>query len=565
MVHRTLDRRVLSCLVLLPEWLNDVPMHDAEHSGVLSYCLVQIRTDATGAFVQLAKQPAMTPKHRALRAMPGGDRTAATSSNTRSVRSQHIAISTQVASFCGDLVSVVSAFWIAYLLRYTFEVGGEVSAADRQSFDAFQRPIVIALVVLACVFSLRGIYVLDRSSTFLDNVPAVAGGFTTVMATVVLLAFFMQFNPSRLIFLFTWIIGCVLMVSHRAILAWIRRVLWQRGIGVQRVLVVGSGETGRRIMQALSDAPTRGTRLVGYAATEGPEVTNVAMSGGVRVYRRLGTPDDLPSLVNRHSIDEVIILPAQARAESLVGLMQHCRDLMVKVSVVPDIVQFSLDRVDLAELGGLPLIGVKDASIRGWHALTKRTIDVVASLLILSLAAVPMLVIAIMIKRDTPGPVIYRQERVGKDGRRFQLLKFRCMLADADALWDSLVAESHGADHRLFKLKDDPRVTRTGLWMRRYSLDELPQFLQVLKGDMSLIGPRPPLPREVEGYDEWHLQRLLVQPGLTGLWQVNGRSSLSFDEMVRLDLFYAENWSPWLDAKILLRTIPAVVRGRGAY
>jgi lipopolysaccharide/colanic/teichoic acid biosynthesis glycosyltransferase len=174
-------------------------------------------------------------------------------------------------------------------------------------------------------------------------------------------------------------------------------------------------------------------------------------------------------------------------------------------------------------------------------------------------------IIAVMIKRDSRGPVFYRQTRVGQYGEYFTMMKFRCMITGADQQWSEMVKSIPGADGRLFKDPHDSRLTRVGKVLRRYSIDELPQIFNVLRGEMSMVGPRPPLPGEVDHYDEWHMQRLLVRPGLTGLWQVNGRSNLVFDEMVRLDLYYAENWTPWLDVKILLRTVPAVLTGRGAY
>ncbi|MEA2530981.1 MAG: hypothetical protein QOG89_2625, partial [Thermomicrobiales bacterium] len=170
-----------------------------------------------------------------------------------------------------------------------------------------------------------------------------------------------------------------------------------------------------------------------------------------------------------------------------------------------------------------------------------------------------------LIRRDSPGPILFRQQRVGRNGELFTCLKFRCMIANADEQRAELIRASQGSDPRLFKLPDDPRLTSVGKHLRRWSLDELPQFVNVLRGEMSVVGPRPPLPEEVASYDDWHHQRLLVTPGLTGLWQINGRSNLTFDEMVRLDLYYAEHWSPWLDFKIVMRTAPAIVTQRGAY
>jgi len=175
-----------------------------------------------------------------------------------------------------------------------------------------------------------------------------------------------------------------------------------------------------------------------------------------------------------------------------------------------------------------------------------------------------MALIALAIKLDSPGPILFRQVRVGKGGRHFILYKFRSMVDGAEQQ-QPVLQEVYGRSALLFKLRDDPRVTRVGRFLRRTSLDELPQFFNVLKGEMSVVGPRPPVPAEVAEYQDWHLQRLMVTPGLTGLWQVNGRSDLSFDEMVRLDLYYAEHWSPWLDIKLMLRTVPVVLTGRGAY
>ena len=197
--------------------------------------------------------------------------------------------------------------------------------------------------------------------------------------------------------------------------------------------------------------------------------------------------------------------------------------------------------------------------------MLKRLLDIVVSVTVLTIFAIPMAIFAVLIKRDSEGDVIFRQQRVGRSGDEFTITKFRCMVDGADAQRAALMEQTSGIDPRLFKMEDDPRVTKVGRWLRRYSLDELPQFWQVLKGEMSVVGPRPQLPEEVDQYEDWHRQRLFATPGLTGLWQINGRSDLSFDEMVRLDLYYAEHWSLWLDIKVMLRTVPAVLRGSGAY
>jgi exopolysaccharide biosynthesis polyprenyl glycosylphosphotransferase len=224
----------------------------------------------------------------------------------------------------------------------------------------------------------------------------------------------------------------------------------------------------------------------------------------------------------------------------------------------------TLNRMQVEEVAGVPMIGLKEAGISGLNQLIKRTIDIVFSAMALVLGAPLMALIALMIKMESPGPVLFRQERVGKNGHRFELYKFRSMIQGAEAQQEALRALNE-ADGPLFKIREDPRVTRLGKWLRRLSLDELPQFYNVLRGDMSLIGPRPPLPAEVEQYQEWHKRRLEVSPGITGLWQVSGRSELTFDEMALLDIYYIENWSLSLDTKILWQTVPRVLFGSGAY
>jgi exopolysaccharide biosynthesis polyprenyl glycosylphosphotransferase len=343
-------------------------------------------------------------------------------------------------------------------------------------------------------------------------------------------------------------------------------MLWSRGVFVDRVVVVGAGDLGRRILQALMGIPALGYRVVGFVddALAGDRLS-VATESGLERADWLGTTDDLERIIEGYDVDEVIIaLPATAHGRVL-EVIEHCRRRDVQFKFVPDLLQLSLDRVDLGEVAGVPLIGIKDASIRGVDYAMKRLADIAIAVTVLTLMAIPMAVIAVLVRLDSPGPPLYRQRRVGRNGECFTITKFRCMVENADEQRAELMAMHDHMDPRLFKLRDDPRLTRVGKVLRRFSLDELPQFLNVLSGHMSVIGPRPQLPEEVATYEEWHKQRLLVTPGLTGLWQVNGRSNLSFDEMVRLDLYYAEHWSPWLDIKIVLRTIPAVVTGRGAY
>jgi exopolysaccharide biosynthesis polyprenyl glycosylphosphotransferase len=270
------------------------------------------------------------------------------------------------------------------------------------------------------------------------------------------------------------------------------------------------------------------------------------------------------TICQQHQIDEVIIaLPAAFHREVL-AVRDHCQRSGLRFKLVPDRYELSLNRVELDAINGIPLLSVRDTAIHGWNLLLKRALDVMIAGTALLLLAPLLGLIALAIRLDSPGPILFRQRRVGRGETTFDLLKFRSMHQNAERVVHELMAINE-ATGPLFKSRRDPRVTRVGRVLRRWSLDELPQLWNVLRGEMSLVGPRPPLPREVAQYEPYHRRRLTVAPGLTGLWQVSGRSELSFDEMVEMDIYYIENWSLGLDLRILLRTIPAVFRGRGAY
>lgn len=472
----------------------------------------------------------------------------------------------RVALVASDAALVWLSFLIAHILRYQFELGGPVRPWDEQPFSTFAGKAQLFAGLTVAVFFVRGLYRLPRSIGLLDEAVVVAGGVTTAMAGVILTAFLARFVPSRLVFIFAWAIAIALLILRRAVARWVRDWLWSKDLNVDRVIVVGAGDSGRRLMQAMMGMPGLGYKLVGFVDDQtDADLMPIATESRMERAERLGEIADLDAIVSAREVDQVIIALPGDDHERVFTIVERCRKLMVEFKVVPDLLQLSLDRVDLGEVAGVPLIGMKDFAIRGGNYVIKRTLDVAIAVTVLVAAAIPMGLIALWIKLDSAGPVLFRQVRVGKDGMTFTILKFRCMVEDAEQQRATLIAQHPNLDFRLFKLKHDPRLTRAGKWLRRASFDELPQFVQVLKGEMSIVGPRPQLVEEVASYEDWHRQRLLVTPGLTGLWQINGRSQLNFDDMVRLDLYYAEHWSPWLDLKIMLRTAPAVIAGRGAY
>jgi exopolysaccharide biosynthesis polyprenyl glycosylphosphotransferase len=268
--------------------------------------------------------------------------------------------------------------------------------------------------------------------------------------------------------------------------------------------------------------------------------------------------------VSQEAVDEVIITLPWMYHRKILSIVHQCERHDVRSRIVPDLFQLSLSQVDVEDLGGIPLLSLSEPRLGGWLWWVKRALDFATALISLVMLAPLMLVIALAIKLDSPGSVIFFQTRVGKGGKSFTCYKFRTMRLGAEQEKEKL-SELNEAQGPLFKIKNDPRMTWTGRLLRRTSLDELPQLYNILKGDMSLVGPRPPLPEEVNQYLEWHKRRLETRPGLTGLPQVSGRSNLTFDETCLLDIYYIENWSPALDTKIVLQTIPKVILGDGAY
>ncbi|WP_369258294.1 sugar transferase [Geodermatophilus amargosae] len=337
------------------------------------------------------------------------------------------------------------------------------------------------------------------------------------------------------------------------------RRLRARGACTKRVVVVGRGG-------AVTDLAARLRRDSSGLEVVAACVTPDSRSGVAAALRvPVSGLDDVAAAVARHGADTVAVTSAsETAAEYLRRLSWQLEGTGTELLVAPGLIEVAGPRLHIRPFEGLPLLSVEQPRFEGWRRVVKGGVDRATAALALVFLTPVLLVIALAVRLDSPGPVLYRQERVGVNGRGFTILKFRSMAVDADRRLAELLDRNEG-DGLLFKMRRDPRVTRVGRWLRRFSLDELPQLLNVLGGSMSLVGPRPPLPAEVERYDSSVSRRLLVRPGLTGLWQISGRSDLSWEEAVRLDLRYVENWSLALDALILVKTVRAVVSSSGAY
>ncbi|PRI11017.1 sugar transferase [Leucobacter massiliensis] len=356
-------------------------------------------------------------------------------------------------------------------------------------------------------------------------------------------------------------IGLVLLLLSRWL--WRKRLHRERlrGRNTYRAIVVGDPEMCVRLAREVCGKPHTGFRLVG-AVTNGGSLVGEDLAPGLPV---VAGYDGLLDAVDAHRVDALIVTSTDSVSpERLRWLGWELESRRVDMILTLALTDIAGSRIHMRPVSGLPLIHVEHPEFTGHRLLEKRLFDLLASALLIVLLSPVLLVLALLVRLDSPGRVIFKQRRIGVGGRSFWMFKFRTMVEDAEDRLASLLDQSDG-NGVLFKMKDDPRITRTGRWLRKYSVDELPQLFNVLRGEMSLVGPRPPLPAEVEQYDKWVHRRLLVKPGITGLWQVSGRSDLSWEESVRLDLYYVENWSLTSDLLILLRTVKTVTHPQGAY
>ena len=381
---------------------------------------------------------------------------------------------------------------------------------------------------------------------------------TAIMLLVVLVFFYRRLFYSRIIFVYAGLLILLLLGLARVIRWHVLARLRQSGQGVDRVLIIGAGEVGRTVMRNLIAQPDLGYRVIGFLDDD-----PIKSENDIGPIKALGSLDNLPQTIQENAIDQVIItLPWQYHRKTVRLVADAdtpaCAPVWCRISSNEPgrrgrrgdqrhpADQHQRVRADRFQPGGKTGAGLDPR----WFGHDP-----------------PVAVLACDRGADQarfPRPDFFRQERVGKDGKRFTVFKFRSMYEDAEERLEKLRAHNE-ADGPLFKMKDDPRRTRMGRFIRKTSLDELPQLINVLRGEMSIVGPRPGLPSEVAQYQEWHRKRLEAQPGITGLWQVSGRSNLTFDEMVMLDIYYAENWSVGMDLRIMLRTVPQVLFGEGAY
>ncbi|NLE23136.1 MAG: sugar transferase [Actinobacteria bacterium] len=354
-----------------------------------------------------------------------------------------------------------------------------------------------------------------------------------------------------------WLIAAALVPTSR----WISRLtVWSRRSFKERVLIIGAGEVGHTLAAKIAAHPEYRIELVGFLDDGEPR-----HNGHVSDVQVIGALDDLDAIVAGSKVDRVIVAFSRARHNDFLRVVRACADSGVKVNIVPRLFEVVSSRAAVDDVEGIPLLDVGHVELSRFNMAVKRAFDLVVGAL-LCIPILPVMgIVAIIIKLDSPGPVFYRQERMGRGGKTFFIYKFRSMYVGADGERLQLAEKQNDYDGPMFKLKEDPRITRVGGTLRRWSIDELPQILNVMKGDMSLVGPRPLWVEEAKQCRGWTQKRLDITPGITGLWQVLGRTNIPFDEMVKLDYMYVTGWSLSWDIKLLMETVPAVLNKRGAY
>ncbi|HLJ67383.1 MAG TPA: sugar transferase [Chloroflexota bacterium] len=457
-----------------------------------------------------------------------------------------------------DAVLVYAALAFAYWTRYGLRIGPQVH--DSTAFSGYQQVGLLLLALTLGTLHIKGAYRERLSTDVIDEAVIIFSSATiAVAAVVVVMSMLHQYEYSRGVIVYMWLSLIVFLVLGRTVNRSIRGWSHRHGWGSRRLLVVGASDAGKIIMQSVVSRPDLGYEVVGFV--DHRPLSPMADFGR---FRAIGQISDIPEIVETYRVDDIIVaLPASAHND-VWSIVKLCEQSGVALKLVPDLLETSLSRVQVDDIAGIPLFDVREMPLRRAAWLGKRALDIVLGSLICLLSLPLVAILGLLVKLESEGPAFIIQERVGQNGRTFRCHKLRTMRVDADQILETLLDQNQHAGP-IFKMRDDPRCTRVGRHIRRFSLDELPQIWNVVRGDMSLVGPRPPLPREVQFYDSWQMRRLETKPGMTGIWQVSGRSDLSFDEMVMMDVMYVDNWSLSLDLKVLLRTVVAVVAARGAY
>src|SRR6266568_4206560 len=473
----------------------------------------------------------------------------------------------RLLTLLGDLLALSVAFEAAVTLRLALNPLFQRQLTEAQMVYLVP-PLGLVLLLWAVAGPWMGLYRPRRRPFMFSAAVRAVEAMALVVVLTIVVAFFVRDlgrDYSRSFIIFLVALGGAALFANRALLTLGFLLASPRGLVRERIMLVGAGQGASSLIHRLEESEKLRIEICGVVTPE------VGLGAGVlgNPVPIVGTVDQLPALINRHRIDRVIAVEKEIPAEQMQSCISVCTRMGIPFSHTAGHLERTALRVGVTELANVLLIEVRGLEFTRVQQAVKRAFDLLIASTLLAVLAPLLAVLALAVWLTSPGPTLYIAPRVGKGGRYFPFYKFRTMIHGADAQRDEVGARNEQKGH-LFKIRRDPRVTAVGRLMRRFSLDELPQLLNVLRGQMSLVGPRPLPVRDLEPdglsreYRVWGEQRTKVPPGITGLWQIRGRSDLDFEEMLRLDIAYVRHWSIWLDVKILARTIPAVLRGRGA-
>jgi exopolysaccharide biosynthesis polyprenyl glycosylphosphotransferase len=453
-------------------------------------------------------------------------------------------------SFTLDLTGTAVALFLAQQLRVILPFRSLPLQIVQLPLSVF----ILTLIIWSVIAFTLSIYDPLRNHRLINELQHV---FIATLFSMLVLAgtlYFTYREISRLQVIYFYILDLFFLYGWRIII-WLLRLSRGRTYDIHRVIILGANELGKQVSETLHKQAWMGLKFVGFLDDNTPNSADLPI---------LGTLDNVLQIIEAYEIEEIIVALPYREYDKLNQLVGDTLPLPVKIRIVPNFLNLALHQATVEEFGSLPLINLRDIALTKYQLLTKRAFDLIISSILLFVSLPIMIAVAVAIKLDSPGPIIFKQRRVGENGGIFTMYKFRSMCVGAEARQNEVVQYDE-MGNVTYKVLGDPRVTRVGRFIRRTSLDELPQLLNVLNGEMTLVGPRPEMPWLVEKYEPWQRKRFTVPPGLTGWWQINGRSDKPMHLHTEDDLYYIQNYSLLLDMYILWKTIPTIVKRRGAF
>jgi len=467
-----------------------------------------------------------------------------------------------------DAFMVSAAFFLSFFLRQHFHEFYRIDLfPSAQVFNVISTPLSEYLIMLffsvplwCSMLYLNGVYRNWRTRSLFEAVwIVIKSSILVILISGTFLSLFRLIIVSRLFFALFVVSSFTLIILEKIAIFSFMQYTHKKGHNFERLIIVGTGSRASNFIGKIQSHPEWGLKILG--AVDDEPYRKIEQVGGVGV---IGILKNLPEILHLYAVDEVVFVVPRSRLNHMEKAIRACEIEGVKVTIAMDLFNLKIAKSHQTELGGIPLLTFETTVAEEWQLFVKRAVDIVMSGLAIIILSPGFLVVAALIRLSSSGPVMFKQKRVSLNGRKFVLYKFRTMYKGAEKKL-SEIEDYNEMGGPVFKMKKDPRITPVGRILRKFSIDELPQLFNVFVGHMSLIGPRPLPIYEVEKFEPWHRRRLSMRPGITCLWQVKGRNKIDFEEWMKLDLEYLDNWSLWLDFKILVKTIPVALFGIGAY